>query len=127
MSPNYGFTITAHLLAKVEPGTFISGQAFECGHFRPIIPMKPRVQMKEGEERDFVPVWATKEEALAMVGRFKTSAAAENYGFKAVDIKASIEGGGPMTRGTGLFRGVGGWTVPEPVRMMPTRSVAERD
>jgi hypothetical protein len=105
MGTHYGFSITAKEKDSPHPGLFISGQSWEAGKFRLIIPVRPG---------DFVPVWGTEAEAVAVIGRFKVSVAGERFDFESGDIRASLEAGGPMKRNGGYFRGVDGFTVPEP-------------
>lgn len=105
MGINYGFSITAREKDSRHPGLFISGQSWEAGKFRQIIPVRPG---------DFVPVWGTEAEAMMVIGRFSASVAGERFDFEAADIRTSLEAGGPTRRITGHFRGVDGFTVPEP-------------
>lgn len=105
MGTNYGFSITAREKDSRHPGLFISGQSWEAGKFRKIIPVRLG---------DFVPVWGTEAEALAVIQKFTATAAGEQFDFEAGDISTSIEAGGPMKRNAGYFRGVDGFTVPEP-------------
>ena len=48
------------------PGLFISGMSWQAGKFRVIIPVRLG---------DFVPVWETEQEAVAVIGKFKASVA----------------------------------------------------
>ena len=105
MGINYGFSITAKEKGSPHPGLFISGQSWEAGKFRQIIPVRPG---------DFVPVWATEAEALAVIRKFTATVAGERFDFEAVEVSTSIQSGGPMKRNAGHFRGVDGFTVPEP-------------
>ena len=111
MGTSYGFSITAKEKGSPHPGLFISGQSWEAGKFRQIIPVRPG---------DFVPVWGTEAEALAVIQKFTASVAGERFDFEAGDIRTSIEAGGPMVRNDGYFRGVDGFIVPEtPPRINP--------
>ena len=112
---NYGFSITARRASDDGAGVFVLGQAWERGACRPILPMRPRCAMKEGEALDLVPVWETEEQAQGIMRRFEASPAAKRFAFKVVSIRASIEAGGVGSRKVGLFRGVEGWTVPAPL------------
>ena len=98
---NYGFTISARKLGEETGGVFISGQALARGAFRLILPLKPRFKMAEGEETDYVPVWETEWEALAVVDKLAASASApgESFAFKVCDIRASVEAGGGREAG----------------------------
>ena len=58
MAINYGFSITAREKDSRHAGLFISGQSWEAGKFRQIIPVRPG---------DFVPVWEIEAEALAVI------------------------------------------------------------
>lgn len=66
--------------------------------------------MAEGEETDYVPVWGTESEALAVVDKLAASAPGESFAFKVCDIRASVEAGGVGSSRVKYFRGVGGWT-----------------
>lgn len=103
-SMNYGFSMTAQRASDDGAEVFISWQAWERGAFRPILQMRPRYAIKEGETLDFVPVWETETHALGLVRRFEASPAGERFAFKAVSIRASIEAGGVESRKVGLFR-----------------------
>ncbi len=105
MSTHYGFSITAKEKDSRHPGLFISGLSWKAGKFRQIIPVRLG---------DFVPVWGTEAEALAVMEKFMASAAGEKFIFEAGSIRTSIEAGGPMKRNLQYFRGVDGFTVPEP-------------
>ena len=105
MGTSYGFSMTAREKDSRHPGLFISGMSWEAGKFRLIIPVRPG---------DFVPVWGTEAEAVAVIGRFEASVAGEKFDFEPVDIRSSLQSGGPMKRNGGYFRGVDGFTVPEP-------------
>ena len=105
MNANYGFSITATEMDSRHPGLFISGLSWGAGKFRQIIPVRPG---------DFVPVWETEAEALAVIQKFTATVAGERFDFEAWDIRISIEAGGPMKRNRGYFRGVDGFTVPKP-------------
>ena len=105
MGTSYGFSITAKEKDSRHPGLFISGLSWEAGKFRQIIPVRPG---------DFVPVWGTEAEALAVIQKFTATVAGERFDFEAGDIRTSIEAGGPMKRTGDPFRGVDGFTVPEP-------------
>ncbi len=105
MGINYGFSITAREKDSRHPGLFISGQSWEAGKFRQIIPVRPG---------DFVPVWGTEAEAVAVIGKFKASVAGELFDFEPVEVGTSIQSGGPMKQNRGHFRGGDGFTVPEP-------------
>jgi hypothetical protein len=105
MATNYGFSITAKEKDSRHPGLFISGVSWESGKFRQIIPVRPG---------DFVPVWGTEAAAAAVIGKFKASIAGDRFDFEAVEVSTSIQSGGPMKRNRGHFRGVDGFTVPEP-------------
>ena len=106
MGTHYGFSITAREKGSPHPGLFISGQSWEAGKFRLIIPVRPD---------DFVPVWGTEAEAVAVIGAFKESVAGERFDFEPVDIRSSLQSGGPMKRNNGHFRGVDGFRVPQRV------------
>ncbi len=105
MATTYGFSITAKEKDSRHPGLFISGHSWEAGKFRQIIPVRPG---------DFVPVWGTEAEALAVIQKFTATVAGERFDFEAVEVRTSIQSGGPMKRNLGYFRGVDGFTVPEP-------------
>ena len=105
MATNYGFSITAGEKDSEFPGLFISGQSWQAGKFRVIIPVRLG---------DFVPVWETEEEAAAVIAKFTASLAGAKFDFEAVEIGTSIQSGGPMKRNRGHFLGVDGFTVPEP-------------
>ena len=105
MGTSYGFSITAKEKGSRHRGLFISGLSWEAGKFRQIIPVRPG---------DFVPAWVTEAEALAVIQKFTTTVAGERFDFEAGDIRTSMEAGGPMVRNAGHFRGVDGFTVPEP-------------
>jgi hypothetical protein len=105
MATNYGFSITAGEKDSEFPGLFISGQSWQAGKFRQIIPVRPG---------DFVPVWETEQEAVVVIAKFKASLAGAMFDFEAVEIGTSIQSGGPMKQNRGHFRGVDGFTVPEP-------------
>jgi hypothetical protein len=105
MATNYGFSITAREKDSRHPGLFISGQSWQAGKFRQIIPVRPG---------DFVPVWETEQEAVVVIGKFTASPAGALFDFEAVEIGTSIQSGGPMKQNRGHFRGVDGFTVPEP-------------
>jgi hypothetical protein len=59
-------------------------------------------------------VWETEQEAVAVIGKFKASVAGERFDFEPVEVGTSIQSGGPMKQNRGHFRGVDGFTVPEP-------------
>jgi hypothetical protein len=105
MTTSYGFSITAREKDSRHPGLFISGMSWEAGKFRHIIPVRPG---------DFVPVWETEAEAVAVIGKFKASVAGERFDFEPVEVGTSTQSGGPMKRNRGHFRGIDGFTVPEP-------------
>ena len=105
MGTSYGFSITAREKDSRHPGLFISGMSWQTGKFRQIIPVRPD---------DFVPVWGTEAEAVAVIGRFGECTAGEMFDFEPVDVRSSLESGGPMKRNLGHFRGVDGFTVPDP-------------
>jgi hypothetical protein len=105
MGTSYGFSITAREKDSRHPGLFISGMSWQAGKFRQIIPVRPG---------DFVPVWGTEAEAVAVIGRFVACIAGEMFDFEPVDVRSSLESGGPMKRNRGHFRGVDGFTVPDP-------------
>ena len=111
---NYGFTISARKLSEETGGVFLSGQAVERGAFRLILPLKPRCQMVDGEESDWVPVWGTKQEAHAVISLLECSPAADTHKFKLCDIRATFEAGGVGSSRVKYFKGVDGWTVPTP-------------
>ena len=98
MGTSYGFSITAKEKDSRHPGLFISGQSWDAGKFRQIIPVRPG---------DFVPVWGTEAEAMAVIGKFKATVAGERFDFDAGDIRTNIEAGGPMKRNLKYFRGGG--------------------
>jgi hypothetical protein len=60
------------------------------------------------------PVWETEQEAAAVIAKFTASLAGALFYFEAVEVGTSIQSGGPMKRNRGHFRGVDGFTVPEP-------------
>ena len=66
MATNYGISITAKEKDSRHPGLFISGMSWQAGKFRVIIPLRLG---------DFVPVWETEQEAVAVIGKFKASVA----------------------------------------------------
>lgn len=112
MPTHYGFGIIIRKIAPrpYDPGDSPSGQAYERGRFRPRFPMKPRWHRESGEEEDFIPVWGTEAEAVAVVDRFKAAGIGERFTFEVVDIRIGVETGGPGKQQP--FRGVDGWTVP---------------
>ena len=71
----------------------------------------PDIPVRPG---DFVPVWGTEAVALAVIQKFTATVAGERFDFEAVEVSTSIQSGGPMKRNRGYFRGVDGFTVPEP-------------
>ena len=79
--------------------------AVTSGKFRVIIPVRLG---------DFVPVWETEQEAVAVIAKFTASLAGAMFDFEAVEIGTSIQSGGPMKQNRGHFLGVDGFTVPEP-------------
>ena len=107
MAAHYGFSITATRQGSTEHPLFLSGEAVSRGIFRLIIPLQPA---------DFIPVWECQMDAQIVLDRLQASPAGGGYQFGLVDIRPSIEAGGLGGTGTGLFRGVGGWVVPEPDR-----------
>ena len=105
MATNYGFSITAREKESRHPGLFISGQSWQAGKFRQIIPLRAG---------DFVPVWENEQEAVVVIGKFTASPAGALFDFEAVEIGTSIQSGGPMKQNRGHFLGVDGFTVPDP-------------
>lgn len=116
MPTQYGFGVIIRKTTTkaYDPGDSPSGQADERGRFRPRFPMKPRWHRAPGEDEDFIPVWETKAQALAVVERFRAAGIGKVYAFEVIDIR--IEAGGLGT--VDSFRGVDGWTItnPEPTR-----------
>ena len=105
MATNYGFSITAREKESRHPGLFISGISWQAGKFRQIIPVRPG---------DFVPVWETEAEAVAVIAKFTASLAGAMFDFEAVEIGTSIQSGGPMKQNRGHFLGVDRFIAPEP-------------
>jgi hypothetical protein len=69
MATNYGFSITAKEKESWHLGLFISGLSWQAGRFRQIIPLRPG---------DFVPVWGTEAEAVAVIAKFTASLAEQS-------------------------------------------------
>jgi hypothetical protein len=79
--------------------------SWEAGKFRQTIPVRPG---------DFVPVWETEQEVVAVIQKFTVSVAGERFDSEPVEVSTSIQSGGPMKRNRGHFLVVDGFTVPEP-------------
>jgi hypothetical protein len=106
MATNYGFSIAARTIENSRhPGLFISGMSWQAGKFRQIIPVRPG---------DFVPVWETEQEVVAVIYKFKVSVAGDRFDFEPAEVGTSIQSAGPMKLNHGHFRGVDGFTVPDP-------------
>lgn len=60
-----------------------------------------------------MPVWGAEAEALAVIQKFKASVAGEKFDFEPVDIRSSLQSGGPNKRTYGHFHGVDVFNLPE--------------
>lgn len=100
MSSPYGYSITARKSGSPGPGVFISGQSFEAGRCRLIVPLRAG---------DFVPVWRTEAEAAGVVDLFG-GAATEHLEFAVVEAGNTARAPGPAKR----LRGMGGFVIPAP-------------